>query len=314
MTCVTMSSRSSARAARRSTSLFVSACPTKSHGPAARNPVCRDGSPHPSGGSTSPAIWSGEEASRTEVAIERSNHPIAIRPRVVAAHVSLEAVRVGVVGDVEPVPRPTLAVVRRREALVHQFLVRVGIVVSHERLDPSGVGGSPSRSNDSRRISVRRSASGDGRSPSFSESRQHESIDVVSRPCSVADRGHSRACHRLPCPVRSPLVRIWLEVTGWPLRPGIDPLRTAVACAAVSGSPFGGMRTAGSTETTRRRSSLSPLFPGTIPDPRPLPPEPVPWHKAQAALLLVGPVAGETSIAENRVDVFTGRRVVRSRH
>ena len=57
MTCVAISSRSSDLADRRNTGLLVSTCPTKSHGPAARNPVAITACPS-SGQSTSPAICS----------------------------------------------------------------------------------------------------------------------------------------------------------------------------------------------------------------------------------------------------------------
>ena len=57
------------------------------------------------------------------VGIERFDHPVAIRPGVGPGPVHLEAVALGEPHDVEPVPRPAFAVVRRREQPIDEFTV-----------------------------------------------------------------------------------------------------------------------------------------------------------------------------------------------
>ena len=70
------------------------------------------------------------------------------------------AVRLGVAHQVEPVPRPSLAVSRRSQQAVDQPLVGIGRIVGVEGVDFLGVGGSPVRSKVTRRIKVVLSASG----------------------------------------------------------------------------------------------------------------------------------------------------------
>ena len=48
------------------------------------------------------------------VGIQRTNHVIAVRPGVRSRLVFIVAVRFAEVNDIEPMPRPTLAIMRRR--------------------------------------------------------------------------------------------------------------------------------------------------------------------------------------------------------
>ena len=57
------------------------------------------------------------------VGIERFDHPVAIRPGVGPGPVHLEAVALGEPHDVEPVPRPAFAVVRRGEQPVDEVAI-----------------------------------------------------------------------------------------------------------------------------------------------------------------------------------------------
>ena len=57
------------------------------------------------------------------VLVERADHPVPVRPGVRARLVLVVAVGVGVVDDIKPVPRPALAVARRREQAVDLSLV-----------------------------------------------------------------------------------------------------------------------------------------------------------------------------------------------
>jgi hypothetical protein len=61
-----------------------------------------------------------------QVVVESVDHPVAIPPGIGPQLVTLEAVRVGVVGDVEPVAGPAFAVMWRGEQAVDESLVGVG--------------------------------------------------------------------------------------------------------------------------------------------------------------------------------------------
>ncbi len=164
-------------------SIFVSGTstwPMKSHGPAARNPSAsmpsaRAGEEHVAGD-----LLLHEPGVRL-VRVERADDVVAVRPGVRPRLVLVVAVRLAVVDHVEPVPRPPLAVLRRREQLVDQLLVGVRRPCRFTNASTSsGVGGRPIRSKYRRRISVRRSASGDGDNPvSFSFARTKLSIGLA---------------------------------------------------------------------------------------------------------------------------------------
>jgi hypothetical protein len=72
------------------------------------------------------------EAVEGQVGVERAHDPIAIGPQFAEA-VALKAVRVGVPGQVEPGPRPALAVWRRRQETLDPPLVGVGPRPCHGR-------------------------------------------------------------------------------------------------------------------------------------------------------------------------------------
>ena len=59
------------------------------------------------------------------VLVERADHIVAVRPRVLARLVFVVAVGVGVVDNIEPVARPSLTVARRREQSIDEALVLV---------------------------------------------------------------------------------------------------------------------------------------------------------------------------------------------
>ena len=131
----TMSSRSRCRAILPS--IFVSgssAWPMKSHGPGGDeaerlDAVGRAGEEHVAGDLLL------HEPGVGLVVVERADDVVAVGPGVRPRLVLVVAVRVAVVDDVEPVPRPALAVVRRREQPVDQLLVGVGVAVRDERVD-----------------------------------------------------------------------------------------------------------------------------------------------------------------------------------
>ena len=198
-TCVviTMSSRSFERAISLSTVPSRSSTwPTKSHGPAAMKPVAivACGS---SGNSTSPASCSSIRNGEYGLsALKRIDHVIAIRPGIRARLVLVVAVRLAVVHDVEPVPAPAFAVARRGQQPVDQLLVGVrGDASPAKASTSSGVGGRPCRSNVSRRISVRRSASAEG-ARSLSSELQDEGVDRRPRPSGIFHLRNRRTFER----------------------------------------------------------------------------------------------------------------------
>ena len=54
------------------------------------------------------------------VSIERPDHPIAIMPGVVATLITFKPVRVGVMGNVQPVPCPPFSVMFRRQQTIDE--------------------------------------------------------------------------------------------------------------------------------------------------------------------------------------------------
>jgi hypothetical protein len=74
------------------------------------------------------------------IVVERFDHVIAIAPRLGTIHVELEAARIGVANQVEPVARPSLAVMRTGEQPVDQSLPGSGRGVFDEGLDLFRVG------------------------------------------------------------------------------------------------------------------------------------------------------------------------------
>ena len=58
-----------------------------------------------------------------QVTIQSVDHPVSIRPEVVARFVVFEAVAFAKSSDIQPVPRPAFAIVRRRQQTVDEIFV-----------------------------------------------------------------------------------------------------------------------------------------------------------------------------------------------
>ena len=137
-----------------------------------------------SGNNASAATCSCDEPGVGLVAVEGRDHVIAIGPGIGPDAVLVVSMGLGEVDDVHPVPRPSARrnggspagdrrAARRRRATGS----------SRNAAISPGVGGSPIRSKERRRISVRRSASCDGRRPfSASLARMNRSIGVRRQP------------------------------------------------------------------------------------------------------------------------------------
>ena len=74
------------------------------------------------------------------VRVERGDDVVAVAPGVRAELVTFETMRVGIVGDIEPVAGPAFAVTRRGQQLVDQLRVGVRRIIPDEGLDAFGGG------------------------------------------------------------------------------------------------------------------------------------------------------------------------------
>ena len=167
ITVATMSSRSRLRV------IFLSSVPsrsstwpTKSHGPAAQKTqerrcrrACRE--------RTRRRQFAPQRIENRDVSsLKASDDVIAIGPGVRPYLVLVVAVGVAVVDDIEPMAGPALAVARRGQQPIDQPLVCVRRVIADEGVDlrRESAAGRAGRKY-SRRMSVRRSASGFGFMP-----------------------------------------------------------------------------------------------------------------------------------------------------
>ena len=129
------------------------------------------------------------EAVEGLVAVERVDDVVAIAEGVGESDVLVEAVRVGIAGDVEPVAAPTLTVVRRGEEPVDDPGERVGALVGEEILD---LGFRRRQADQIERGAAEQGAlvgRGDGCETLVLEARQDETVDGLPDPDLVLDLG-----------------------------------------------------------------------------------------------------------------------------
>ena len=135
------------------------------------------------------------------VAVERLDDPVAIAERVRVRDVLVQPVRVGVAGDVEPVPAPTLAVARRRQQPLDHPFVGVRPLVGEVRVD-LGRGrrqaGQVER-DPSQQLPL--AGGGDRGQPLRLEPGEDEPVDRAARPGRVVDSGRLGTGHRPERPV-----------------------------------------------------------------------------------------------------------------
>ncbi len=120
------------------------------------------------------------------VSVERVDHPVAVLPDA-APIVFFVAIGVGVSGEVQPGPRPTLAVVRRGEQAIDDALVGVGLAVGKERVE---LGNGRGKARQVQREPTKERRLGcfrRGRHVFALEACQHEPIDPVTRPRRLID-------------------------------------------------------------------------------------------------------------------------------
>ena len=75
-----------------------------------------------------------EELIVRQVAVQRLDDPITVGPRVFAQRIVFVAPRVGVTDDIEPMLRPTLAIVLRCQQPFDDLFISTRIVVLHKRI------------------------------------------------------------------------------------------------------------------------------------------------------------------------------------
>ena len=75
------------------------------------------------------------------ILVKGANHVIAIPPRLMFVVVVFVAVRLRITDQVQPMPRPPFAVMRRREQTVHHFLEALGDLSLRKASVSAGVGG-----------------------------------------------------------------------------------------------------------------------------------------------------------------------------
>ena len=161
----------------------------------------------------------GDEPVVGHVAVERADDPVAIRPGILARAVRLVTVALRESHDIQPVPRPPLAEVRRGEEPVHHSadcrLPIADLKLSLERQKLLGHGrqadgGEVESANQRACIGWRRE-----RQPFLRKLGSKERIN------GMADRSrrHHRPLDRLP----SPMLRVQARAIIRPLRPLVDP-------------------------------------------------------------------------------------------
>ena len=164
------------------------------------------------------------------VVVQRADHPVAIRPEVVADVVPLETVALSEPREIQPVPAPAFAVVRRAEEVVdHAPIGGIGWV-GHERRDLLRRGWQAAQvkiKSANQRSRIRWGAWHElfGIQPI-----EDERIDRVGHPVLLRDRRLAGALHRLERPpvVPAALGRGELKrvegIRRAPLGPGCDPV------------------------------------------------------------------------------------------
>ena len=206
------------------------------------------------------------------------------------------AVGVGIAGQVEPLHRHALAVLRQRQQAVHLLLVGVGGLVGEEGVHFGGRGRQAGEVEAEAAQQGGAVGLGRGLQSLAFQARQHEAVDRIARPLLIADGGQRGALRRHERPVALPL-RALLDpfADGGDLRVGERGagLRRRHAAGAVGGADARQQaalrRVAGGDDVVAAAVGEQALF----------------GIEAQVgdAALVVGPVAGEAVVGQNRTHV-----------
>ena len=137
------------------------------------------------------------------VGVERLDHPVAIGPDL-AIVVQVQAMGVAVAGGVEPEPGHVLAVARRVEQPVHELLISLVRAIGQEGIDLLGRRGQAGQVEEDAADQGRRVGLGRGVQPLGLEPGQDETVDRIPRPAGILDGGQVGLARRLEGPVRRP--------------------------------------------------------------------------------------------------------------
>ena len=156
------------------------------------------------------------------VAIEGIDDVVAVAERVAEGDVLVEAVRVGIAGDVEPMAAPALTVVRRCEEPVDDPGEGVGALVGEEIFDLGFRRGQADEIEGGAAEQGAFVGRGDGRKALLLESRQNEAVEGMADPRLVLDLGRCGICD----PAVGPMLAAGgvVERLGWPARCDRRPL------------------------------------------------------------------------------------------
>ena len=139
-----------------------------------------------------------------QVLIHRLNHIVAVVPGVGDVVIELMPARVGIAGQIEPVPPPAFPEVGRSEQPIDDLLMGIGRLICQERLDRFRRGRQPQRvevdpANPCPPIRFARRAQ-----PRLFDLREQKTIDRRARPVGVLDGGRRHSVERLKRPALRP--------------------------------------------------------------------------------------------------------------
>ena len=171
------------------------------------------------------------------VGVEGADDVVAIAQGIGIGDILVHAVGVGIASEIEPVPRPALAIMGRGEQPIDDLRERLGRLISEEGVDLLGGRWQPGQ--------VERGAAYQGpligrrgrRQPLFLELGQDETIDRRRWPAHRFHTGRNRVARRLKGPER--FLFLGEERTAGGLRCGRRPGRAGAGPDGPRADPFG---------------------------------------------------------------------------
>jgi len=136
------------------------------------------------------------------VPIQGVDNPLAVAPRIGANQILFVAIAIGIMGEVEPVPRPLLAVMRRIKQAVHHALIGIGTLVVQERRGLFKSGGQAGEIETHPAEQRRRSGRRGRRNALAFQTGENEPVDCIGRPGAVMHGGRVRMLNRTERPMR----------------------------------------------------------------------------------------------------------------
>ena len=235
------------------------------------------------------------EAVERHVAIEGVDHPLAPLPHT-ALGIDVVAVSVGIARQIEPLHRHALAELRQGQQAVHLLLIGVGGFVGEEGVYFGGCGRQAGEVEAQASQQGGAVGLGGGLEPLAFEALQHQAIDRIARPLLITDGGHRGALRRHERPVPLPLGALLDPFAhGGDLRFGERGARLLRRHAAGRRSGADAPQESALRGVARRDDAIA----AAVGEQALLGIE----AQVRHAMLVVGPVAGETVVGQNRTDV-----------